>query len=108
MSMLVMYVGRCRILDKHSRPQQIDPIIRKEDLAAFFKHCGPVACIQVRCSRGQAVNAGVAVPKGLRTGRDRQYATVEFSDSKAVLKAIKKNGSLLKGCPLVVRDHVGE
>jgi RNA recognition motif-containing protein len=101
--MLVMYACHCRKPDTTSSYQQIDPIITKEDLEAFFTSCGPVACIQVRCSRGQAVNRGVAVPRRVFTSRDRQYATVEFSDSKAVQKAIKKNGSKLKGCPLVVR-----
>ena len=83
--------------------RQIDPIIRKEDLEAFFESCGPVSCIQFRCSRGQAINRGIAVPKAVRTVRDRQYATVEFSDSKAVLQAVQKNGEKLKGCRLVVR-----
>jgi len=80
----------------------IDPIISKEDLEAFFESCGPVSCIQIRCSRGQAINKGVAVPKSVRTERDRQYATVEFSDSNAVLQAVQKNGKKLKGCRLVV------
>lgn len=82
--------------------QQIDPIISTKDLEAFFKPCGPVACIQVRCSRGQAITRNMPVPSNVRTSRDRQYATVEFSDSKAVQKAILKNGSRLKGCRLVV------
>lgn len=86
----------------------IDPIIGKEDLEAFFKSCGPVSCIQIRCSRGQAINKGVAVPVGVRTKRDRQYATVEFSDSKAVQKAVQKNGDKLKGCRLVVSVSPGD
>ncbi|KAF8231869.1 hypothetical protein L208DRAFT_36376 [Tricholoma matsutake] len=67
----------------------IDPIIGKEDLEAFFKSCGPVSCIQIRCSRGQAINK-------------------EFSDSKAVQKAVQKNGDKLKGCRLVVSVSPGD
>jgi RNA recognition motif-containing protein len=102
-----VYVGNVSISPSSylTSPQlyrQIDPIITTKDLEAFFKPCGPVACIQVRCSRGQAVTRNMPVPSNVRTSRDRQYATVEFSDSKAFQKAIKKNGSRLKGCRLVV------
>jgi len=97
-----MYVCHCHKLGNASSYRQIDPIISKEDLETLFKDCGVVSCIQIRCSRGQAVNKGVAVPTAVRTERDRQYATVEFRDPKAVLNAVKKNGTILKGCQLLV------
>ncbi|KAF9452494.1 hypothetical protein P691DRAFT_660928, partial [Macrolepiota fuliginosa MF-IS2] len=76
--------------------------ITEEQLWARFAPCGPLLRIVVRCSRGQAINV-LSEDFGWPFGpRDRKYATVEFSDSKAYLKALQLNGQLLDGAPMVV------
>jgi len=46
---------------------------------------------------------GVAVPLDALSPRDRQYATVQFRDTKAARKALELNGIVVDGCSLVVR-----
>jgi hypothetical protein len=82
---------------------QLESSITQELLNSTFSPCGSISRIQIRCSRGQAVTVGVAVPKDVRTARDRQYATIEFKDAKAARNALRLNGKVLDGCQLVVR-----
>jgi hypothetical protein len=46
---------------------------------------------------------GVAIPLEALSPRDRQYATVQFRDTKAARKALELNGIVVDGCSLVVR-----
>ncbi|KAF8627197.1 hypothetical protein AX15_004514 [Amanita polypyramis BW_CC] len=80
----------------------IDPSINAQRLEEYFSKCGKVCRVQLRCSRGQAINIGIAVPENVRTSRDRQYATVEFKDYRGARKALQLNGKELDGCRLVV------
>ncbi|KAF8897478.1 hypothetical protein BD779DRAFT_1667452 [Infundibulicybe gibba] len=80
----------------------IDPSISQAQLETLFGQCGTITRIQRRCSRGQAVTFGVAVPAEVRTSRDRQYATVEFLEPKAAWKALKLDGYVMDGYKLVV------
>jgi len=80
----------------------IDPTITERQLQEFFSACGKVCRIQLRCSRGQAITIGVAVPEGIRTNRDRQYASIEFEDYRGARNALRLNGEVLDGCELVV------
>jgi len=80
----------------------IDPSISERRLHEYFSKCGKVYRIQLRCSRGQAINIGVPVPKNVRTSRDRQYATIEFKDYRGARNALHLNGKELDGCELVV------
>ena len=81
---------------------QIDPSINVQRLEEYFSICGKVRRVQLRCSRGQAINIGIAVPENIRTTRDRQYATVEFKDYRGARNALQLNGKKLDGCKLVV------
>ncbi|KAK2466163.1 hypothetical protein APHAL10511_001805 [Amanita phalloides] len=80
----------------------IDPSINEHRLEEYFSKCGKVCRIQLRCSRGQAVNIGIAIPEHVRTSRDRQYATVEFRSYREARNALYLNGKRLDGCKLVV------
>lgn len=48
--------------------------------------------------------AGLAVPKEVLGPRDRQYASMEFMNSKSARKALAYHGKVLEGCQLVVCD----
>ncbi|KAF5364093.1 hypothetical protein D9756_000684 [Leucocoprinus leucothites] len=75
----------------------LKPTITEEQLRARFSPCGPIIQIVIRCSSGQVTK------KGLPFGpRDMRYATIEFRDSKAYLKALRLNGHLLDGVEMVV------
>lgn len=78
---------------------QIGPTITEERITDWFSHCGLVERVLIRCSRGQAV--ATAVDHDTQQ-RDRLYATVEFTTSKAARRAIRLNGTVLDGCKLVV------
>jgi len=80
----------------------IDPTITGRRLQDFFSTCGKVCRVQLRCSRGQAITIGVAVPEDIRTKRDRQYASIEFEDYRGARNALRLNGEVLDGCELVV------
>jgi translation initiation factor 4A len=101
-----VYVGNVRLLlyksDFSLSYLQIEPFITKDRLKSWFSRCGPISRIFFRCRRGQAIPRGVPVPAKVRTARDRQYATVEFSDSNAATIALGLNGCKLDGCELVV------
>lgn len=71
-------------------------------LENFFKGCGQIKRTIIRCSRGQAVTAGLAVPKEVLGPRDRQYASIEFMDAQSARKALARHGMVLGGCQLVV------
>ncbi|PPQ71781.1 hypothetical protein CVT26_007615 [Gymnopilus dilepis] len=79
--------------------------ITQKRLKEFFQDCGKVTRITIRCSRGQGCVA-VAIPEQARTERDRLYATVEFSDSKATRNALAYNGKVLDGCKVIVSASV--
>jgi hypothetical protein len=49
------------------------------------------------------VNIGVPVAEDLRNQRDRQYATVEFTNQIAVRRALRLDGCILRSSKLVVR-----
>lgn len=76
--------------------------ITRERLEDVFIQCGSIIDTKIRCSRGKAVTMGVAVPLDALSPRDRQYATVEFRDTKAARKALGLNGIVVDGCSLVV------
>ncbi|KAF8913843.1 hypothetical protein CPB84DRAFT_1757695 [Gymnopilus junonius] len=80
----------------------IESSITQDRLRDFFLPCGQVTRVIVRCSRGQAITAGIAVPLAVRSERDRQYATVEFTDCESAGKALKYHGRVLDGCQLLV------
>jgi hypothetical protein len=73
-------------------------------LENFFKDCGQIKRTIIRCSRGQAVMSGLAVPKEVLGHRDRQYASIEFSESQSARKALACHGMVLDGSKLVVCD----
>lgn len=81
---------------------QIESSVSVARLEALFLPCGPIARTQMRCSRGQAITVGLAVPDVVKTERDRQYATIEFKDAGAARKALRFNGRLLDQSRLVV------
>ncbi|KAJ8508409.1 hypothetical protein ONZ45_g9317 [Pleurotus djamor] len=80
----------------------VDPSVTYEQMKNHFDKCGTIIRIQFRCSRGQAVTIGQAIEPSQQTSRDRQYATIEFTRSAAVLSALQLNGSTLNGSKLVV------
>ncbi|PFH51459.1 hypothetical protein AMATHDRAFT_40218 [Amanita thiersii Skay4041] len=86
----------------------LDSSISEKRLEEYFALCGKVTRVQVRCSRGQAVNIGVPVPHDVRTRRDSQYASIEFKDHKAVVRALGLDGTMLDGCKLVVSLSVAK
>jgi len=71
-------------------------------LENFFKFCGQIKRTIIRCSRGQAILSGLAVPREVLGPRDRQYASIEFIDPQSARKALECNGMVLDGCQLVV------
>ncbi|KAF8812383.1 hypothetical protein BYT27DRAFT_7087380 [Phlegmacium glaucopus] len=71
-------------------------------LEDFFGHCGQIKQTIIRCSRGQAVMAGLAVPKEVLGPRDRQYASIEFMKPRSARKALACHGMVLNGSQLVV------
>jgi len=71
-------------------------------LESFFGDCGQIKRTIIRCSRGQAVIAGLALPKEVQGPRDRQYASIEFLNSQSARKALACHGMVLDGCELVV------
>ncbi|KAF9006440.1 hypothetical protein BDQ17DRAFT_1351746 [Cyathus striatus] len=80
----------------------ITPGTPSEDIRQFFSSCGEVTKVTIRCSRGQGVTATVLIPDELRRPRDTQYATVEFTHSRSAMFAMRLNGRLLNGYPVVV------
>ncbi|KAF7776208.1 hypothetical protein Agabi119p4_4601 [Agaricus bisporus var. burnettii] len=78
------------------------PTITEQQLRDRFSPCGPIIRIIIRCSRGQPVLAQGLYPDTLFGPRDRKYATIEFRDSNAYLKALKLNGHLLDGAQMIV------
>lgn len=79
---------------------QVQPTVTESVLEKLFFKCGPIIRIQIRCSQGRAVTIGQPVPN--RQSTDHQYATVEFESTRAVRKALKLNGIVLHGAPLLV------
>ncbi|KAF9462583.1 hypothetical protein BDZ94DRAFT_1309482 [Collybia nuda] len=86
----------------------LESSITREMLYSTFSTCGTILRIQIRCSRGQAITTGVPVPEGVRTLRDRQYATIEFKDAKASTNALRFNGTVLEGCRIMVTVSAAE
>ncbi|KAF8165403.1 hypothetical protein B0H34DRAFT_793797 [Crassisporium funariophilum] len=80
----------------------VEPSITPQQLETFFKTCGTVSKVDIRCSRGQAITVGLAVPLAVRGPRDRQYAIVHFKEPSSARKALALNGSAIDGCKLVV------
>ncbi|KAF8974284.1 hypothetical protein BDZ97DRAFT_9375 [Flammula alnicola] len=80
----------------------LESSITQARLEAYFKDCGRIRTTIIRCSRGQALTVGVAVPLAVRSARDRMYASMEFYDTKSALNALKYNDTVLDGCQLVV------
>jgi len=76
--------------------------ITNERLESVFAQCGPIVETKIRCSRGKVLTMGVAVPLDSLSPRDRQYATVQFRDTKAARKALGLNGIVVDGFSLVV------
>ncbi|RDB22597.1 hypothetical protein Hypma_010263 [Hypsizygus marmoreus] len=80
----------------------LKPWITKDVLEKEFSHCGEIKQIIFRCSRGRAVTNGFPIAGGPLSPRDRQYATIEFRESKAAYLALSLNGVRIHGCQIVV------
>jgi len=74
-----------------------------------FAHCGKITRIQIRCSRGAAITIGRPVPPHIRSSRNLQHASIEFTSSSAVRNALEMDGFTLHGRQMVVRNysHIG-
>lgn len=83
---------------------QLQSTITTSILEGFFKDCGQINRTIIRCSRGQAVIAGLAVPQEVLGPRDRQYASIEFTNPQSARKALAYHGMVLDGSKLVVCD----
>jgi RNA recognition motif-containing protein len=75
--------------------------VSENELRETFEQCGPVHRIQIRCSKGAAVNVGGHFPGRLST--DRLYATVEYKNPSSAAQALQLNGKSLQGVRVVVR-----
>lgn len=87
---------------------QLEPTITEEQLRDRFSPCGPILRIIIRCSRGQPIKA---LPEGMQPEilfgpRDRKYASIEFSDSRAYLEALQLDGQILDGAKMIVSAFV--
>jgi len=100
--------GKCK--ESPKRPYSfvyagnLQPTITEERLKDVFSACGPVLRIIIRCSRGHVIRV---LPEGVRPElffgpRDRKYASIEFKDSMAYLKALQLNGRWLDGAQMIV------
>ncbi|KAF7977651.1 hypothetical protein HWV62_3076 [Athelia sp. TMB] len=69
------------------------------NLRHVFKPCGTIECITIRCSAGAALAGQV---NAFSTPRDRQYATVLFTRSRSVSKALQLDGTFLQGHKITV------
>lgn len=106
-----VYVGNVRELSYSScvwgpnspLPPQLPPTTIEATLRQHFKSCGIIESITIRCSAGAAL-AGPA--HAFTTPHDRQYATILFTRSRAVTKALQLNGSRIQGYKLTVRTFV--
>jgi len=78
----------------------IPPTATEASLRNQFRKCGSIQDICIRCSSGAAVLIGQAHP--YRTPHDRQYATIMFTQPKAVAKALKLNGLEMHGFKIMV------
>lgn len=83
---------------------QLKSTITTSRLESFFGDCGQIKRTIIRCSRGQAVMAGLALPEEVLGPRDRQYASIEFINPQSARKALAYHGMVLDGCKLVVCD----
>lgn len=80
--------------------------ITEARLMGIFAPCGTVHRVEIRCSRGQAITSGIAIPSEVLTKRDRQYASIEFEEPEAARAALRLNGSNIDGCNVVVRNSI--
>ncbi|KAH7930110.1 hypothetical protein BV22DRAFT_1028846 [Leucogyrophana mollusca] len=78
------------------------PTVDEKALTAFFKRCGRISRLDIRCSGGLIMPMGV--PKaGYYSGHiTQQYAVVLFTKAEAARKALALNGAQLHGAELVV------
>ncbi|KAJ3484506.1 hypothetical protein NLJ89_g11974 [Agrocybe chaxingu] len=76
--------------------------ITASDLEKHFQHFGTIQDITIRCSRGQAICSGLALPTAASSENDRQYASIQFKEPKSAIKALSYHGRMLLGCTLAV------
>jgi hypothetical protein len=75
------------------------PTVTEEVLQRLFASCGKIETVQIRCSQGRAIVAGLPLKEYYST--DRMYATVAFSTPSAARKALKFNRCILHQVQIV-------
>lgn len=70
------------------------------DLHQYFKYCGAIGSIIIRCSAGVPL-AGPA--HSIHTPQDKQYATILFNRPHSVVKALQLDNTDMQGHTIKVR-----
>jgi len=101
--------AKARAAHKEKKPEysfifvgNLEPTVTEKKLAKIFQHCGNILRIQIRCSGGRAITKGQAIKAEIRTHRDRQHASIEFSTAGARRRALRLDGTIVHGTPIIV------
>ncbi|KAH7908503.1 hypothetical protein BJ138DRAFT_1157535 [Hygrophoropsis aurantiaca] len=78
------------------------PSTSQQDLADYFKRCGRIWSLDIRCSGGLVMPAEVPSPAYYQGHAVHQYAVVIFTKPDGARKALTLNGTDFKGYQLVV------